>query len=166
MKSAGNPRAVTRHRSWVLLSAYAALVAAADQAVKALVVRALPPSSSMAVFPGVLSLTHVQNPGVSFGLLSGISPAAAALVALTLFFLVIYNRDRWLTTRVAAGGFALMVGGAFGNLLDRARLGHVIDYLDLHFWPVFNLADVAIVVGAGLLILVAAREGRQAKSRR
>jgi signal peptidase II len=144
----------------------ALLVAAADQGVKALVIRALPPSASIPVLPGVLSLTHVQNPGVAFGLLSGIPPVAAALVALTLFFLVLYNRSRWLTTCAAGGGFALMAGGACGNLLDRARLGHVVDYLDLHIWPVFNLADVAIVVGAGLLVLVMAREGRQAQSRR
>lgn len=149
-----------------MLFGTALLVAAADQGVKALVIRALPPSASIPVLPGVLSLTHVQNPGVAFGLLSGIPPVAAALVALTLFFLVLYNRGRWLATRAAAGGFALMAGGACGNLLDRARLGHVVDYLDLHIWPVFNLADVAIVVGAGLLVLVMAREGRQARSRR
>lgn len=135
-------------------------MAAADQGAKALIVRALPPSASIPVLPGVLSLTHVQNPGVAFGLLSGIPPVAAVLVALTLFFLVLYNRGRWLTTRAAGGGFVLMAGGACGNLLDRARLGHVVDYLDLHFWPVFNLADVAIVVGAGLMVLVMAREGR------
>lgn len=149
-----------------MLFGAALLVAAADQVIKALVARALPPSASIPVLPGVLSLTHVQNPGVAFGLLSGIPPVAAALVALTLFFLVLYNRGRWLTTRAAGCGFALMAGGACGNLLDRARLGHVVDYIDLHIWPVFNLADVAIVVGAGLLVLVMAREGRQAQSRR
>ncbi len=149
-----------------MLSGAALLVAASDQAVKAIVVRALPPSASVSIVPGVLSLTHVQNPGVAFGLLSGINPVVAALVALTLFLLVLYNRGRHLATRAAAGGIALMSGGACGNLLDRARLGYVVDYLDLHFWPVFNLADVAIVVGAGLLVLVTAREGRQAQSRR
>lgn len=160
------PRTGARHQSWVVLCGAALLVAAADQGVKALVTRALPPSASIPVLPGVISLTHVQNPGVAFGLLSGIPPVAAVLATLTLFFLVFYNRGRWLTTRIAGYGFALMAGGACGNLLDRARLGHVVDYLDLHIWPVFNLADAAIVVGAGLLVVVMGREGRQAQSRR
>lgn len=139
---------------------------AADQGAKVLVVRSLPPAASVPVIPGILSLTHVQNPGIAFGLLGGISPAITAVVALTLFFILLYNRARWLATRGAAAGLALMAGGAGGNLLDRARFGYVVDYLDVHVWPVFNLADVAIVSGAGLLLLVMARGSRPAHSRR
>ena len=142
------------------------LVVGADQWIKALVVAAIPVSMSVPVVPGVLSLTHVQNRGVAFGLFAGLSPLIAALAALTLVFLLSYNKGRRLRSRAAGAGIALMAGGAAGNLVDRVRLGYVVDYLDVHVWPVFNLADVAIVVGAGILILALSREGSLAQSRR
>jgi signal peptidase II len=118
------------------------------------------------VVPGVLSLTHVQNPGVAFGLLAGLSPLITVIAALTLVFLLFYNRGRQIRTRAAGAGIAAMAGGAAGNLIDRVRLGYVVDYLDVHVWPVFNLADVAIVVGAAILIVALSREGHPAQSRR
>jgi signal peptidase II len=141
-------------------------VAIADQVVKALVSSALPVGASVTVIPGVLSLTHAHNTGVAFGLLAGWPPLVTALAALTLLFMLFYNRGRWSGSRAEGTGIALMAGGAAGNLLDRVRLGFVVDYLDLHVWPVFNLADVAIVAGAGVLALALAREGRSAHSRR
>lgn len=138
----------------------------ADQWIKALVIVAIPVATSVPVVPGVLSMTHVQNRGVAFGLFAGLSPLIAALAALTLVFLLSYNKGRRLRSRAAGAGIALMAGGAAGNLVDRVRLGYVVDYLDVHVWPVFNLADVAIVVGAGILILVLSREGSLAQSRR
>ena len=140
--------------------------AAADQWIKAVVVRTIPVAASIPVIPGVLSLTHVQNRGVAFGLLAGISPIITAAAALTLVVLLSYNKGRQLRSRASGTGVALMAGGAAGNLLDRVRLGFVIDYLDVHVWPVFNLADVAIVVGAGLLLLAFSREGHLAQFRR
>ncbi len=142
------------------------LVVGADQWIKALVIAAIPVATSVPVVPGVLSLTHVQNRGVAFGLFAGLSPLIAALAALTLVFLLSYNKGRRLRSRAAGAGIALMAGGAAGNLVDRVRLGYVVDYLDVHVWPVFNLADMAIVVGAGILILVLSREGNLAQSRR
>lgn len=126
----------------------------------------VPVSVSVPVISGVLSLTHVQNTGVAFGLFAGVSPLVTALAALTLFFVLFYNRGRWSGSRAEGAGIALMAGGAAGNLLDRVRLGFVVDYLDLHIWPVFNLADVAIVAGAGALALALWREGRPPQSRR
>lgn len=147
-------------------AAGALLVVAADQGIKALVARTIPVSASVPVIPGVLSLTHVQNTGVSFGLLAGVSPLVTSLAALTLLAVLLYNGGRWLQTRGGGAGMALMAGGAVGNLVDRVRLGFVVDYLDLHVWPVFNFADSAIVVGAGVLGLVFLREGRAAQPRR
>jgi len=136
------------------------VVASLDQGVKALVVRLLPPQASIPLVPGVLFLTHVRNTGVAFGLLSGIPPAVIVLVALTVVFLVTYNEgrrlhDRW--SRVAGG---LLLGGAAGNLGDRIRLGYVVDYLDLRIWPVFNLADTAVVCGSAILLLALLRRNR------
>jgi signal peptidase II len=141
-------------------------VAVSDQAIKMVVVHLLPLGESVRVVPGVLSLTHARNTGVAFGLLAGWPPLVTALAALTLLFVLFYNRGRWSGSRAEGTGIALMAGGAAGNLLDRVRLGFVVDYLDLHVWPVFNLADVAIVAGAGVLALALAREGRSAQSRR
>lgn len=149
-----------------MLAAVALLVVAADQGIKALVVRTIPVSASVLVIPGVLSLTHVQNTGVAFGFLAGISPVVPSLAALTLLAVLLYNGGRWLQTCGAGAGMALMAGGAVGNLLDRVRLGFAVDYLDLHVWPVFNFADAAIVVGAGVLGLVFLRQERAAQPRR
>ncbi|MBI3976121.1 MAG: signal peptidase II [Armatimonadetes bacterium] len=140
----------------------ALLIAGADQIGKALIVRALPVGGSVTVIPGVLSLTHVQNTGIAFGLLRGLPLPVLLLAALTVVFLLIYN---W--TRPGGGGprdlagraaLGCLLGGAAGNLVDRVRLGYVIDYLDLHVWPVFNLADAAVVFGGVLLLVAAVRQ--------
>lgn len=159
----GNAPAGRAGAGWV---AGAVCVVAADQAVKAVLVRALPEGSAVPLVPGLISLTHVRNPGIAFGLWPAIPPAVAAALALTLFAALFYNRGRWPRSRVDGAGLALMAGGAVGNLLDRLRLGCVIDYIDLHVWPVFNLADAAIVAGAGLLVIALAVEARPAQSRR
>ncbi len=145
--------------SWPALLAAAAVVTGADQWIKALVTRAMPPGSSVPVIDGILSLTHVQNHGVAFGLMAGIPPIVTMLAALTLVVLLAYNKGRQLRSRMSAVGLALMAGGAVGNLLDRIRYGFVVDYIDVHVWPVFNLADAAIVAGAGLVVLVLMRSG-------
>lgn len=145
--------------------ASALLVCAADQAVKALVVAAIPASASVPIIPGIFSLTHVENTGVAFGLLAGASPLVTVLAALTLVFLLFYNKGRQIGTGAAWPGIAAMAGGAAGNLIDRVRLGYVVDYLDVHVWPVFNLADIAIVLGAAVLIIAFSREGRSASRR-
>lgn len=146
--------------------AAAVSVAVADQWIKALVIRYLPVGASVPVVPAVLSLTHVQNTGVAFGWLARLPAFATAAIALTLIFTLLYNRGRWLTTSAAGAGVALMAGGAAGNVVDRVRRGFVVDYLDLHIWPVFNLADIAIVVGAGIVLIALARGGQLGPSRR
>lgn len=114
------------------------------------------------MIPGVLSLTYLQNTGIAFGLLRGVPLPVLVAAALTVIFLLFYNwtrpgpaRSRDATSRVALG---CLLGGAAGNLIDRVRLGHVIDYLDLRVWPVFNLADAAVVIGGALLLVAAVRQ--------
>lgn len=139
----------------------AAGVLVVDQAAKAAVLAWVPMGTTRPIVPGVLSLSPVANSGVAFGLLPGLPPVVALLAALTLFAALLYNRPGRPGSRVEATGIAAMAGGAAANLLDRLRLGYVIDYLDLHVWPVFNAADAAIVVGAGALLVALAREGRR-----
>ncbi len=111
------------------------------------------------VVPHVLSLRVLHNTGVAFGLLAHLSPVATVILALTLLGVVFYNRSAWPLAASGPWGLGLMLGGALGNMIERLRFGYVVDYLDFHVWPVFNLADAAIVIGAGLLVLALSRSG-------
>lgn len=107
------------------------------------------------------NLTLVYNRGAAFSFLSQAAGwqrwffTAVGLVAVTI--IVFWLRRLTDRERMAAAGLALILGGALGNLADRVRLGHVVDFIDWHYggwhWPAFNLADAAITVGAALLIL-------------
>jgi signal peptidase II len=139
-------------RPWRLAGATVAAVVAADQVLKQIVVSSFAPGESENVFFGI-DLTHVRNEGVAFGLGDGgwpiVALTAGALLLLTVYFEMNSGRPLlWLP----AGA---VMGGALGNLADRGREGSVIDYIDPKFWPAFNLADAAIVLGIlGLLYVI------------
>ena len=158
--NASPPRASSRGSTWRQGALLALLVAGIDQAVKALVLRTLPPDASVPLIPGVLSLTYVRNTGIAFGLLSGVPLAVTVLAALTVVFLIVYNEGHWLRDPLSRAAAGLLLGGAAGNLSDRFRLGYVVDYLDLRVWPVFNLADTAVVCGGALLLWALFRRKR------
>jgi signal peptidase II len=136
--------------------ATAGLVVAVDQATKRLVDSSIDMGHSVNVFFG-LDLTNTRNTGVAFGALQGAGLIVAVLIGLSLFLLIGYfaaNRDMpllWLPT-------GLLLGGAAGNLIDRAAEGAVIDWIDPVAWPAFNIADACIVVGVVVLLWVV--EGR------
>ena len=147
---------------WVLSLA----VFISDQVTKHVVEARIPFHAKIPVIRGWFDLTHTKNAGVAFGMFSD-SPepwktalvigVSVGLLGLVVFLLI---RHRPLHRELGAG-LSLLLGGALGNLLDRIRLGHVVDFLDVHFyqhhWPTFNLADSAITIGAGLLITNAFR---------
>jgi signal peptidase II len=141
-------------RAWARAAAVVAAVVAVDQASKALVVAEIPRGDRRGVLPGV-NLVHVRNRGIAFGLLDGRSVLLTVLVGAALALLVAYfalHSTRpllWLAT-------GLLLGGALGNLVDRVRADAVTDFIDLPFWPAFNVADIAIT--AGVLVLLAALE--------
>ncbi|HET9000412.1 MAG TPA: signal peptidase II [bacterium] len=124
---------------------------AAGQVVGWVVTRGIPPGGERVIVPGVLSLVVLHNQGIAFGLLGRLSPAVTVALALTVLLALFYNKGAWPGGLAEQWGYGLMVGGALGNVADRLRFGYVVDYLDVHVWPVFNLADAAIVVGAGVL---------------
>ena len=142
--------------------ATAGLVVAVDQATKQLVDSDIERGDEVNVFFG-LDLTNTRNTGVAFGALEGAGLIVAILIGLSLTLLAIYyvvNRDMpllWLPV-------GLLLGGALGNLADRAREGAVIDFIDPVAWPAFNLADACIVVGVFLLLWVV--EGRPKRPRK
>ena len=151
-----------RTLSRLLITAIAVVVFLGDQVTKAMVERSIPEHSVIPILPRVFNLTHIKNAGAAFGLFSE-SPApwktavlivASAALLLTVVAIVWRNRRlQW----EAGVGLALILGGALSNLADRIRVGRVVDFLDVYYqsyhWPAFNLADSAIVVGAGFLIL-------------
>jgi signal peptidase II len=126
------------------------VVVALDQATKALVIHNIVEGDHVDLFPG-LQLSNVRNTGVAFGALEGAGLAVAVLIGLSLTLLLAYfvaHRNLpWLWLPVG-----MLVGGAVGNLIDRAREGAVVDFIDPVAWPAFNVADSCIVIGVfGLL---------------
>jgi len=140
----------------------AAVVVALDQVTKSMVRDRIVPGEHVDVFPG-LHLSNVRNTGVAFGALEGAGLVVAVLIGLSLTLLIAYfavNREvplLWLPV-------GMLVGGAAGNLVDRAREGAVVDFIDPVRWPAFNLADSCIVVGVLLLLWVVERGARRPDS--
>jgi signal peptidase II len=136
-----------------------------DQATKQWAEAALPLGEGIDLLP-VLSLYRVHNPGIAFSFLAGYRglPLILVTLAITIVVLLLWRQSRE-GGRWAALGYALIVGGALGNLIDRLLHGYVIDFLLLHFGDrtlfVFNLADTALTVGPAILILVYLLPGRR-----
>ena len=128
-----------------------------DQFTKAVVQASLFPGESVTVIPGFFNLTYVRNPGAAFGLLASGNPAVVIpfFVVLTIIIgigILYYYKQSNPGQRAHRWGLSLILGGAAGNLIDRVRLGEVVDFIDVGWWPVFNLADSSIVVGIATLI--------------
>ena len=133
-----------------------------DQATKLLVDRWMALHESLDVIDGFLRLTYVRNRGAAFGILSDAElPYQAALFSLlslgALLAIALYAWRLPVESRLPRLALALIMGGAVGNLIDRMRLGYVIDFVDAHIgphhWPAFNVADSAISIGVTLLVL-------------
>jgi signal peptidase II len=149
------------------------LIVVLDQATKAVVRAKVPLYDSVHVIPGMLDITHATNNGAAFGILNGVEfpykavvmvlVALIALAAVGLYALSLPPHQR-----VARVGLALILGGACGNLIDRATSGHVLDFVDAywreyHFWA-FNAADSAITLGVVLMLLDILGVGRAPKT--
>ena len=146
----------------IYLFAVGGMIILLDQVSKLLILHFLPLFSAMEIIPGFFNLVHVRNTGAAFSILAGVNSVwrQSLFVGLTIvvvgILLFAYGKlrpeDRW--TRTA---YALIIGGALGNLVDRLRLGEVVDFLDCYVgayhWPAFNLADSAISVGALMLVI-------------
>jgi signal peptidase II len=152
---------VSRAAGAGLALALALTVSLVDQFLKRLVEGSMRTGESIPLVRDVLYLTYVKNSGGAFGILDGQSAVLLAGSAVAVVF-VLWVLLAGPPTRLTVAGCGLVLGGAAGNLLDRLTEGRVTDFLDLQFWPlrqwpVFNVADVAIVLGVGLLLLAALR---------
>jgi signal peptidase II len=148
---------MSKQRVWAVPAAVAAVVITLDQLTKLWVVRTLGPET-MTNFLPLLSdsvrIAYSHNTGVAFSLLQGhaelLTISSLLIVAGAIYFYSTQLPNQRLLFQVVMG---LILGGAFGNLIDRVRLGYVVDFMQVGWFPIFNLADSAITVGAALLML-------------
>lgn len=149
----------------------AATITFLDQISKLSVQRMLHPGQVIPIIPSFFNLTYVLNPGAAFGFLSD-APAAVrgpfftAISILAALFIVYYRSRHRGGHLLPSLGLTFILGGALGNLVDRIRLGVVVDFLDFHYgvyhWPAFNVADSAITVGVAIMVFEILRErGRE-----
>lgn len=160
---------MTRKLAFFLLILLAGL--ALDQVTKYLVVNTMPLGYQIPLIQGFFNLVHIHNRGAAFGLLANwsLSFTRVFFIATTGVVVAVVGYLWW---RLPAGqwqaglGYSLIITGALGNLIDRVRLGEVIDFLDFYWggyhWPAFNVADSLVCLGAGLLVWVILREEKRA----
>ncbi len=111
-------------------------------------------NSSIPVIEGLFSITYIQNTGAAFSLLQGKTIILILIQVFVILAILVYvflkkNPLHWTLLL----SLAFIVGGGAGNLIDRVRFGYVVDYLHFHFWPIFNIADISVCIGCGLLII-------------
>jgi len=148
-----------KSRSWTDIAIFVVTVFSViliDRMTKMFFSTVLHPAESLCIIRNVFHFTLVHNTGIAFGLFRDngfvflVIPVIA--VGLLIYNLYYYHKfgelDRWY---IAA--FSLILGGAIGNLIDRIFLGHVVDFIDFRIWPVFNIADSAITVGAVIIFI-------------
>ena len=127
-------------------------VVALDQFTKALVMKSMVPGQSIPILQDIFHLTYVLNPGAAFGILSNqrvfLLVTGAILILATAYFYPMLKKS---DGRLQFGATAIL-SGAVANLIDRIQTGYVVDFFDFRVWPVFNVADIAIVVGMGFMI--------------
>lgn len=146
---------------YIRLVCIAGLIILADQLTKLLILNNLALHHSITIIPGFFDITHVHNPGGAFGFLADQSSTVRATLflfvsSLAICFIFYFYKNTPGTHPFLAAGLAMILGGAVGNLIDRIRLGEVVDFLyfyvnDMH-WPAFNIADSAISVGMTIFV--------------
>jgi len=161
------PRLLRRPELWL-----AAVIVLLDQVTKMVVLRTIALHGTVEVVPGLLNLTHVQNTGAAFGLLNDVhfpgKSVVVVVIALGALAAIGVMGLRLATTAPLRLAIGLVLGGAVGNLIDRATMGYVIDFVDAywrdwHFWA-FNVADAAITVGTIVMLLDFRRMGSHVPS--
>lgn len=160
-----------RWRFWLMLVA----IAVADQASKSWVALSIPPGgwasqqqeSVVTVIPGFLYFIHVFNTGAAWSMFSGYSAVLGILGLLAVAAILFFHRSFQLERPAMQWALGLLCGGVVGNVIDRFRYGHVVDFIDLHFgsyrYPTFNVADSAICIGVALYIIYSFRSSAGSK---
>ena len=150
---------------------FAALVLAADQVTKYLVATHVPLGGTWSPLPGpqpLFQVVHAYNTGAAFGLFQNMNPVFIGVAIVVSTGLIVYARQVGSDQRLMGVALGFALGGALGNLVDRVRLGQVLDFIDIGFgptrWYTSNIADASIVLGVILLGVATLREDRRAKT--
>jgi signal peptidase II len=138
-------------RQWIGLTVVALAAVAGDQLTKHIVASSIALDSGVHLV-GPFSIRHVQNSGIAFGLFSSATAAVIVLTAVAVAWMLVFFARSGARHPALPVALGLLIGGSVSNLVDRVRLGYVTDFLDLRWWPAFNLADSSIVVGVALLL--------------
>jgi signal peptidase II len=136
---------------WGGLGIVALAAVLADQVTKHVVTRTLELDQAEHVI-GPLSIHHVQNSGIAFGLFSSATAGVAVITGIAVVWMLVFFARSGSRHPVLPAALGLLIGGSVSNLLDRIRLGHVTDFIDVRYWPAFNLADSFIVIGVAILL--------------
>jgi signal peptidase II len=139
-----------RRAQWLALGAVALAAVAADQFTKTVIARTLELGESVTLF-GPVAIHHVENSGIAFGLFASRTPFVIAITLVAVIGMIWFFARSGRRHPLIPVALGLVLGGSLANLLDRIRLGHVTDFLDISVWPAFNLADTFIVVGVALV---------------
>ena len=155
-------RAKSKQIVWPLL--VAALIIISDQITKAFIVEWLKPQGTVSIIGDLLRLTFVTNTGVAFGMLTGVPYVLTVPIVILIGVIVYYLVKTLGQSFLLTLALSLELGGAIGNLIDRIRLGYVVDFVKLPYWPAFNVADSCVVIGAIGLAFVLLRQDRQPRA--
>jgi signal peptidase II len=147
---------------WAGLIAVAVAAVLADQVTKHIVTSTLALDESEHVV-GPLSIHHVENSGIAFGLFSSATAIVTVITGAAVVWMFVYFARSGARHPVLPAALGLLIGGSLSNLVDRIRLGHVTDFIDLRWWPAFNLADSFIVVGVAILLAAMVAADRSPK---
>ncbi|QOX78127.1 signal peptidase II [Trichlorobacter lovleyi] len=157
---------------WTIFSVIAGLGLVVDQATKLYVDRVMALHQSIPVVEGLFSFTYLRNRGAAFSFLSNVSWRLPFFIGITLIaalVIIVALKKMRDDQKLAQAALAMIFSGAIGNLIDRVRLGEVIDFLDVywksHHWPAFNVADSLICVGVALVALDMLKEERNQPAR-
>ena len=136
---------------WAGLLAVVGAAVVCDQLTKHVVTTSLGAEESSHIL-GPLDIHRVQNSGIAFGLFSSATALVALVTAVALCWMIVFFARSSARHPVLPAALGLLIGGSLSNLVDRVRLGHVIDFVDFGWWPAFNLADGFIVIGVAILL--------------
>jgi signal peptidase II len=123
-----------------------------DRVTKFLLQHAMAEGESIPIIPGILHCTYILNPGAAFGLLEYRRVFFIAITVIAIVAVIVFRRRIAAEDRLTQTGMAFFIGGAVGNLIDRIQTGYVIDFIDFRIWPIFNVADIFICTGVGLIL--------------
>jgi len=131
-----------------------AAIVAADQVVKHMIASGMTPGESVPVIDGILNISYIRNTGAAFSAFSShtwmLIVITSVLMAVGLVYVTRHRKDR---NRMLMTALAVIIGGGAGNLIDRIVNGYVVDFIQVGAWPVFNIADISVCTGCGLLCI-------------